>query len=438
MLSLVRKNSFWTLDKAKGSKIRSAYEDIKRFYELDSTSPYSYKFQSQQIKRLFAEATNHTKFYQEYADRLELADFPVVNKNFIRDNQESFMSQKYQTNELFKMSTSGSTGTPFTSYQNLEKKRRVNAEAIFFNGLAGYEVGNKLIHLRSLNIINQKSKLKQFVQNERLIDIDKLDNPNIRMICKEIENLTQNSGGTALSYASTYDALADYFNKNGTDIIGKSKINGIISTSELLYDNTRHTMMKAFACDAYSRYANMENGILGQDNPNHPNTFIMNEASYYFEILKMGSDEPVEQGELGRIVVTDLFNYAMPMIRYDTGDVGTFTMVKVNGKEKKGITDFGGRQIDMIFDSNGQYISPHKISVTFWEFEEVKEFQFIQVSKKDYQVLLNIEGEFTKQNLLKDKLLEVLGVNANIMFKKVKAIPTLNSGKRKYIMNKTL
>ena len=53
----------------------------------------------------------------------------------------------------------------------------------------------------------------------------------------------------------------------------------------------------------------------------HPDYFIINNASYHIKFLKLDSDENADIGELSRIVVTDLFNYATPMIRHDTGDL---------------------------------------------------------------------------------------------------------------------
>ena len=52
----------------------------------------------------------------------------------------------------------------------------------------------------------------------------------------------------------------------------------------------------------------MENGIIAQQSIDS-NNYIINWASYYVEILKLDKDTPVEQGEIGRIVVTDLYNY---------------------------------------------------------------------------------------------------------------------------------
>ncbi len=50
--------------------------------------------------------------------------------------------------------------------------------------------------------------------------------------------------------------------------------------------------------------------------------FTINWASFYIEIIDFNEDKPVEQGKLSRIIVTDLYNLATPIIRYDTGDLG--------------------------------------------------------------------------------------------------------------------
>ena len=66
----------------------------------------------------------------------------------------------------------------------------------------------------------------------------------------------------------------------------------------------------------------MENGILAQQKTASENEFIINWASYHIEILNIDTNELAPNGTVGRIVVTDFFNYAMPLIRYDTGDLG--------------------------------------------------------------------------------------------------------------------
>ena len=91
----------------------------------------------------------------------------------------------------------------------------------------------------------------------------------------------------------------------------------------------------------------------------------------------------------------------------------------------------------MVFDVNGNNVSPHKISVTFWSFPELKQFQFIQ-EEIGYTVLITERESFNREDELIKKLKDVLGEEAMITIEKVESIPSLNSGKRKYIINKAL
>lgn len=149
-----------------------------------------------------------------------------------------------------------------------------------------------------------------------------------------------------LSYASTFDVICDYFRRNGHAIAEGTNITGIVSSSEMLFDTTRESIEKAFSCRVFSRYSNQENGIIGQDDSEN-NVFILNEANYFVEILDFDADVPVPNGTVGRIVLTDLYNKAMPLIRYDTGDIGCLTYVNRNGTRKKAISSFAGRKMSV-------------------------------------------------------------------------------------------
>ena len=66
----------------------------------------------------------------------------VANKETIKANYEEILSDRYNKGELHKMSTSGSTGTPFEILQNKEKRQRVLAELIYFNSIMVHPVLN--------------------------------------------------------------------------------------------------------------------------------------------------------------------------------------------------------------------------------------------------------------------------------------------------------
>lgn len=432
LLSKLRGIAFWTLDNIKGGQVRNAYEDLEKYDHMDSLSTELMEYQNKALDDLLSHASTTTEFYKKYYSKdLSISDFPLIDKNIIRENQDDFLSNKYTKDQLVTTSTSGSTGTPFVCYQNREKKKRVNGEIIYYSGKVGYAVGSNLIFLRSLTDRTRKSPLHQWIQNENLIDVSSLDHKGIKKIISEMEEASKH-GSMVLSYSGTYDVLRDYFIKNPID--HNCNIHGMVGGAEMLFDDTREMMEKVFNCKCVSRYSNQENGVLGQDDIKN-NNFILNEAHYYIEIFDLEKDEPAKEGEVGRIVVTDLYNYAMPMIRYDTGDIGSFVYLERNGVRKKAIGNFGGRKLDMVYDCNGNPLSPHKVSVSFWSFPEFKQYQFIQEGQKEYRVKLNVEGEFTKQDELRKMLMDLVGSQAEISIEMVDEIPTLSSGKRKYIMN---
>lgn len=365
-----------------------------------------------------------------------LADWPVVSKKELRENKASHLSSLYEAENLISMSTSGSTGTPFSCLQDINKKKHVNAEVIYYSGKTGYKIGQRIIYIRSLVKKVAKSPIQQFLSNIYQLNSKDLSDKGIEELFRQIKKLSSGSGAMVLSYASTLDAFRKYFEKHGFDAVKDCKIFGIISGSEMLYDVTRESMERAFGCKCFSRYSNEENGILGQDEVEN-NIFLTNNVSYVVEILKFDSDEPASVGEVGRIVVTDLYNYAMPMIRYDTGDAGAWVGVIYNGKKRLAIGNFAGRAVDIIFDCDGNQISPHMITNGMWKFEGISQFQFVQKQKNDYEMRICAGSNYDEAELL-EVLHSIVGENAHIKIKKVDEIPILSSGKRRYIVNEML
>jgi phenylacetate-CoA ligase len=331
------------------------------------------------------------------------------------------------------MTTSGSTGTPFTSYQNKEKRKRVYAEVLYYNGKVNYQIGKRIIYFRSVVGEVAKSSVQQFSQNIYLVDCTDLSDVGIENSLNLIAKLTRHSEAMVMGYASTMDAFRRYLDKYGFEKARKCNVSGVVSGSEMLYDETRTTMEQAFNCKCVSRYANEENGFLGQDYEVN-NVFIPNRANYYIEILKLDSDEPAADGEVGRIIVTDLYNYAMPMIRYDTGDVGAWTTVNDNGRLRKAIGSFGGRKIDMVFNTKGSAISPLSFTNLMWRYQNVRQFQFAQISPSGYEMRIVKIGDVNEKELLQ-RLHHYVGADANINVVYLDHIASLKSGKKKYVTN---
>jgi phenylacetate-CoA ligase len=433
LIAKIRGVLFWFFDRINGAIVIKSSIEVTKYDQTDSLSNEMTEHQEKALKTMLAHTVQTVDYYRDNRkNTLKLTDFPVVDKTLIRENQERFLSSVFNINKLTAMVTSGSTGIPFICYQDKEKKKRVSAEIIYYSGKVGYSVGKNLIILQAFAGEGRKSTLRQWIENVTVIDVVNIDDNHIEKLLAKISKISKN-GSIILAYASTYDALSDYLKRRGLN--NDCSISGMISSSELLFDDTRAIMEEAFKCKLVSRYSNQENGVIGQDY-NENNVFIINEGHYIVEVLDFNIDKKVEEGKIGRIVVTDLYNYAMPMIRYDTGDIGSITTVEQNGIKKKAINNFSGRKIDLIFDSVGNPLSPHQISVTFRFFSELKQFQFIQEDNNKYLVRLKVDELFYRQDQLEVKLLRLLGDKAIINFEYVEVIPKLDSGKRNYIINK--
>ena len=102
----------------------------------------------------------------------------------------------------------------------------------------------------------------------------------------------------------------------------------------------------------------------------------------------------------------------------------------------KGIGNFGGRVVDMIFDTEGNQMSPHTITNSMWEFQGVRQFQFIQKKKREYVLKLNVDKDtFMQEDKIISILTQRLGSDAEIRIEYCDEIPVLASGKRRYIVN---
>lgn len=425
----IRQKAFWLIDKLKKNRIRKHYEDIDK---IINNFKYAEITNNHRIQKLLNYSVKNTEYYQYIKKDSTLLDFPVVDKNIIRENYQSFQSKKYQNKKKWEMTTSGSTGTPFTVQQSYEKRYRVQAELIYFSEWANYKVGTEHVFAHAVTPKNKKSKIKLWMQNEKDFDVLDLSEQSLEKQCQII--MKKGNIEIIIGYASAIYELAKHSLEKGYKP-NMYRLKGVITGTEPLYEDMREVIMEAFGCNVVQRYSNMENGILAHECTDN-NEFHINHASYKIELLSLENDTHVEPGEIGRIIVTDLFNYAMPIIRYDTGDLGILKENSQCGIPTPILTKIEGRKVDSIYNTSGEMISPSAISTKFWEYSKViKQFQFIQEEDKAYRILINAKTGYSNEKEILESMKDIVGHDSIIRIEYVKETPVLASGKRRYIKN---
>lgn len=411
---------FWGLDLFQGGKIRKDYKNIESIITKKNTSTCNLA-----LERILHHSIQTVPYYKGFALSTPIDNFPVVNKNIIKNNWNNFLSSSYDKLKLKLVTTSGSTGTPFQVYNDNRKISRNYADTLFFSKQAGYSLGNTFFYMKIWVKSRMSSPLIYKLQNIYPIDVLNFSHQEIELILKKIKKYNC----SILAYASVLDIISKYLIDNKIKIENK-RLKSVIAMSETLSEETKNNLSERFGICVVSRYSNLECGIMAQQPADYQCHYLINKASYFIEILKMDSDEPTAINELGRIVVTDLYNYAQPMIRYDTGDIGAFEDI-----DKNYFKIIEGRKLDLLYNTKGELISSFIVYKNMWQYPEIDQYQLAQEDEKVYKIKIASKNKFVRQAKLIEEFNHYLGQDAVIKIELVESIPLLASGKRKKVVN---
>lgn len=416
-----RKILFRVKDKFQNGVVSNHYKDIKVFIESDRLINES------QLDKLLSHVKSNVPFYKNIS-QLKLEEFPIVDKSLIKGNFDDFRAKNYLNKKIIIMTTSGSTGTPFKVFQDLNKKARNHADTLYFGNLAGYNIGNRVIYMKIWAKQKMSHPFLYNLQNIIPVDVLNLDDKQLEKLVKKVEGL--NKSYSVLGYVSALEQVVRYFEKNSKIKIN-AKIESVITMSEGLNRETKEKLQRLFDCPVVSRYSNLENGIIAQQECNDKERFLINTASYCVEILDINTNMPLKDGQLGKIVVTDLFNFAMPLVRYDTGDLGVIERDAGNLY----LSRVEGRKLDILFDTKGNVVSSYIMYKNMWQYTEIDQYQLIQTGEKTYLFKINCPGKFKREEQLVNEFLCYLGNDAEFKVEYVNEIPLLDSGKRRKTVN---
>jgi phenylacetate-CoA ligase len=203
MLQEARERVFWLYDRLKGSIVKNHLRDVSEILAGPDENAKS-KIKDRLLS-ILDHAKDSTAYYANLKDSKELQDFPVINKNIIRENYNQFISNNFDREKLKPAVTSGSTGTPFKVLHDRNKVLRNTADTLYFSSRAGYELGQRLYYLKIWNKTNRKSRLSLFMQN--IVPVDVTDQSDIFLedFAEHINN--DKAPKSLLGYSSAFEVL---------------------------------------------------------------------------------------------------------------------------------------------------------------------------------------------------------------------------------------
>lgn len=378
-------------------------------------------FSKKYLNELLTYATQFSDFYKKYKNFSCLQDFPIINKQTMKDHWNEIVVKEYAnaTDSRTKY-TSGSTGTPFQMVMDRYKHCRWIAGNKIFRENVGVKSHEKTVFI-SETIQDKKIPMaRQDKDNVYYLDCKYLDDGTVNRL---IDYLVDNNVRTMTSLASVLDRIA-YSIVEGNAPKWKGNFLAIFSVSEPLKENTRKIISDYFNCPVYVYYANEENGALATEDGSGEG-LRANNVDYYLEVLQMDCNEPAKEGEIGRLVITDYFNKAFPIIRYENGDL---VAKKTLNDGRVYLTKVAGRKADTLYDTKGRMVHYFN-SISFLEpLMDIKQFQLVQHSYTKFTWILNTKN-LSYEKFILNECKEIFGEDAEFTFKYVDEIPKLRSGK---------
>jgi len=397
------------------------------------------EYQNKKLRILIKHAYENVPYYNDIFKKMKLvpADIkttddllkiPILTKEMIRKNfPHRIVAKNIAKKKIMLKASSGSTGEPLQYY--------ITKDAYSFNIASnlrgwywmGYRIGDKYVKLSQNPREELKKKLQDKINRCNYISSQQLTEKNIKKTIKEIKKYNP---AFIRGYPDPMYLLAKYIKNNSLKIPMSKAIN---TTGNILFNQTRKLIEEQFHCKVFDSYS-CEGGANIFECETHE--FYHSSMEYAItEILDTSREVP--PGERGRLVTTDLRNFAVPFIRYDSQDIvkkgenhcicgrGLFTIKRIEGRDN-----------DFLITPSGKYLIVHNFTGYFEWINTVKQFQVIQeeINKIIIKLVVNETfNEYEKEKIHKYWSTYV-GEDIKIYIELVDNIPLTTSGKRRFLI----
>ena len=195
-----------------------------------------------------------------------------------------------------------------------------------------------------------------------------------------------------LTYPSNLDALLDHFERLGGFPTALKQIRTI---GETLPATTRARCRQIGGIGVVDMYSSQEVVIIALQCP-VSGLYHAQSESLLVEVLN-DNGQPCKQGEVGRVVITDLHNFATPVIRYEIRDYAEVGPVCPCGRGLQTLSRIMGRRRNMLVLPNGERHWPLVGAYRFREVADIRQYQLIQHTLDDIEVRLVVQAPLSHE-----------------------------------------
>lgn len=335
-------------------------------------------YQIEQLRDLLIHAGNNVPYYKrifnEYGFKPEkfqnlndIEVLPYIERKTIKDSHHDFIASNIYKSKLIPANTSGTSGIPLTVYGTKETEEKHWATVINLWSRIGYSPASRTIffetnirHGSRDNMPYKRYANKLILSSNYFID---------EWVDRYINLINNFRPEYIIGFPHTIAVFSSYLRKRQKSVYEGLK--GIIVYAENLYTWQGDLIRSVFGKRVFSDYGMVEKVIHG-GGCEHSNNYHLYPQYGFSEYLDLGNS-------YRELVGTGFINYAMPLIRYKTGDVCSKVIERCPecGRAYDIVTMIKGRTGDFLVNAEGQIVSVY-LNIDFRAFDNIERFQLYQ------------------------------------------------------------
>ena len=404
------------------------------------------EFQWKELRALLKHAYEFSPWYRarfvelgmtpdDVREPADFAGLPPISREDIVANREEMHATNYR-GRTYEHRTGGSTGKPLGFYINRNSYDWRVAVSRRGYDWAGCEEGRRHFYVWGAPLRRQplrervKTRLNDAALRREIFSSYKFSEQGM---AECVERINKFRPSTLIGYTNALHVLAQHVIEHGKAI---APLGAVITAAEGVNAQQRAAIEKAFRAPIFVSYGSREFMLIAMECEQHAGLHISSD-NLYVEVS--AGDRLAAVGDAGELLVTDLHNFGMPLIRYRIGDIGV---------QKAGFCPCGrglplldrveGRVLDMIRTPDGRVVPGEFFARLFREFDAVKQFQIIQerLDTVVIKVVLRTGCRADELPRLDLETQKVLGASITVNVEFVPEIPLTASGKFRVSVSK--
>jgi phenylacetate-coenzyme A ligase PaaK-like adenylate-forming protein/glycosyltransferase involved in cell wall biosynthesis len=403
------------------------------------------------LQRLLQHAYVHVPYYRQVMTRAgvkpedvqsldDLARLPLLEKHDVRKRLHfELFADNHRKRDMHRIATSGSTGEPFVTYADRHQLEMRFATTLRALEWTGWRFGDPQVRLWHQTL--GMSRLQMLRERIDAWFLRRLFIPAFEMKRSTLEDfvdrIRRHNPVLVDGYAESLNFLATYV--RGGELLGFSP-KAVMSSAQALPDSVRAVIEDGLTTTVYDKYGAREfSGIAyqcGESAEHH----VMDE-SYIVELLVGG--KPAAPGEVGEVVITDLNNFSVPLIRYRIGDLATAVDNAIACPCGRGLSRIGsiqGRTQAIVHCGNGTWLPGTFFHHFFKDYDyAIRSFQVHQSRKGAFTLRIVKNDQFSDDAFARilNELRQFVGDDSetHIDVQFVDEIPLVRTGKHSPVVS---